>query len=977
MNKCQVTRPWPTVAIAALCTSMISSAYGQDLPNTVTIGPNAGIPQAEDGVSYTENFETGFTLGPGCNQNGWTCAATQQFQIVNSGIAGFGSFSARSTSNGSGTAVAGVMRSPIFTLETGRIEADLVISDNVSLTQFTSVNTLAGAGFFNTRVNFEANGAINVLQISGPPPCTTGVFSPTTGTWTPGVKFRIGVEVLPGNVLRVYKDGVQIFSGIDIAQHCSDGDPDIGINQIRDFHSNVAGSTTTFTLDNVAPSGGNPCLQPLPPCRSDIAGPNNGPPDGATNVVDLLACINTWGQNGNPNGPRPLGDCDPLPNGNCFVNVGDMLAIINGWGPCPQPTGACCLPNGQCLANVTQSNCTGQGGTFQGNGSSCPTNPPCPVVPPNDNCSGAIAVGNGSHNIDNTGATNSTGVPGGACIFGGAANISKDIWYKYTATCTGNVTVDLCSTTGSVTDTTLQVYSGTCASLTEVACDDDACTGNPAGDRSRATFSATQGTEYLIRVGVWGANAPGPMVLTIGCALPNNDFCNEATSVAIPSTTNGSILGATADQAPVCDNVQMSKARWYKVVGNGNTLTASLCSSPFELWDSRLSVYCGPACSTLFCVVAADDTCGAHAEVSWCSAPGQTYYIAVHTPDTVTAPEGNYVLQVTSGGACGNPLPCGLVNDSCQGAIDVTANIGGADVNGDNTNATPTAGGDTELPAGSPTCQWNGQPTAVHNTLWYKFTAPNPAVPGVTVETCPSTTPFTDSIIAIYSGSCGGLTQVACGEDECAGDAYYSSATVQNPVPGQTYYVMVGSTGAWTGSIPGPFKLRLTVFTPCTWTCPPGSNVEGEPCLVDGATDTTNGGCNSTPTVYSTNLTVNGPAVCGNGSTRVNGATQTRDTDWYHITPSSTTTYRITVNAEFTALIGFVQGVGTIGGPCSGAAFVAGSTATTTGNCNQVTSPATTLTSNVNYAVFVAPSVFSGWPCSGGQNDYWVRLISP
>lgn len=254
-----------------------------------------------------------------------------------------------------------------------------------------------------------------------------------------------------------------------------------------------------------ASGGTSACHLDLPACHSDIAGPNNSGPDGLTNTNDLLKVIETWGQNGQPNGPRPQGDCAPLPQGDCLVNVQDLLAVVNAWGACPPQTGACCLPSGQCLVNQTLLQCQSAGGTYLGHGSTCPG--PC-EGPANDNCLGAITLGNGSHAIDNTGATNSVGVPGGACIFGGPANISKDIWFKYTATCTGNVTVDLCATTGSVTDTTLQIYSGTCSNLAEVACDDDGCTGNPAGDRSRAIFATTRGAQYIIRVGVWGNSPP-------------------------------------------------------------------------------------------------------------------------------------------------------------------------------------------------------------------------------------------------------------------------------------------------------------------------------------------------------------------------------------------------------------------------------------------------------------------------------------
>jgi len=86
-------------------------------------------------------------------------------------------------------------------------------------------------------------------------------------------------------------------------------------------------------------ASGNPCQVPLPPCRADVT------LDTLVNVNDLLAVINTWGQN-NPTGPRPQGDCDPLPNGNCLVNVNDLLTVINAWGPCPVEQRACCFANG-------------------------------------------------------------------------------------------------------------------------------------------------------------------------------------------------------------------------------------------------------------------------------------------------------------------------------------------------------------------------------------------------------------------------------------------------------------------------------------------------------------------------------------------------------------------------------------------------------------------------------------------------------
>jgi hypothetical protein len=75
------------------------------------------------------------------------------------------------------------------------------------------------------------------------------------------------------------------------------------------------------------------------------------------------------------------------------------------------------------------------------------------------------------------------------------------LWYKATGLC-GTVTANTC---GSDANTTLAVYSGTCASLTEVACNDNATTGPCSGtQQSSVSWSATEGTEYFIAV----ANPP-------------------------------------------------------------------------------------------------------------------------------------------------------------------------------------------------------------------------------------------------------------------------------------------------------------------------------------------------------------------------------------------------------------------------------------------------------------------------------------
>src|SRR5262245_6695845 len=120
-----------------------------------------------------------------------------------------------------------------------------------------------------------------------------------------------------------------------------------------------------FPFKIVGMSLQTPCELPLPcPCAADVH--PTGAPNGVVNVDDLLAVIGTWGQDGNPNGPRPVGDAAPLPAGDCVVNVDDLLAVIGGWGACPTPTGACCMAGGSCVPGLSEAECSASGGVYQG-----------------------------------------------------------------------------------------------------------------------------------------------------------------------------------------------------------------------------------------------------------------------------------------------------------------------------------------------------------------------------------------------------------------------------------------------------------------------------------------------------------------------------------------------------------------------------------------------------------------------------------
>jgi subtilisin-like proprotein convertase family protein len=59
--------------------------------------------------------------------------------------------------------------------------------------------------------------------------------------------------------------------------------------------------------------------------------------------------------------------------------------------PCTLPTGACCMPNGDCIPDLTEAECLQIDGDYQGDGTGCVPNP-CPQPEPGDNCSLPVQV---------------------------------------------------------------------------------------------------------------------------------------------------------------------------------------------------------------------------------------------------------------------------------------------------------------------------------------------------------------------------------------------------------------------------------------------------------------------------------------------------------------------------------------------------------------------------------------------------------
>lgn len=134
-----------------------------------------------------------------------------------------------------------------------------------------------------------------------------------------------------------------------------------------------------------------------------------------------------------------------------------------------------------------------------------------------------------------------------------------------------------------------------------------------------------------------------------------------------------------------------------------------------------------------------------------------------------------------------------------------------------------------------------------------------------------------DTILWIVDGTSG--LQIACNDDFCSLQSQLSNVAL---TAGVTYYFIVDGYS----SACGDYVIDISECPPpCNSTCPPGGIAEGEPDCGTGYVDAYNGGCNSTPPVFTPILCNDlGVTICGRYGTFLSATGgNTRDTDWYQI----------------------------------------------------------------------------------------------
>jgi hypothetical protein len=163
-------------------------------------------------------------------------------------------------------------------------------------------------------------------------------------------------------------------------------------------------------------------------------------------------------------------------------------------------------------------------------------------VPANDDFANAVVIGAlpFTDDIGNTNEATAVDDPANDCLVDG-----HTVWYTFTPSVDTRINAN---TFGSDYDTGIAVYTGTPPSLTQIACNDDAITGQFV--QSNLNFDAAAGTTYYFMVGSCCGSGGGHLVFNVSVSV-NLGLTIDPTGSVDAKTGVATISGTVTCSEPV------------------------------------------------------------------------------------------------------------------------------------------------------------------------------------------------------------------------------------------------------------------------------------------------------------------------------------------------------------------------------------------------------------------------------------------
>ncbi|MGZ4042950.1 MAG: T9SS type B sorting domain-containing protein [Bacteroidia bacterium] len=372
-----------------------------------------------------------------------------------------------------------------------------------------------------------------------------------------------------------------------------------------------------------------------------------------------------------------------------------------------------------------------------------------------------------------------------------------DVWYQFVAAAT-SVSIQVTPSGGY--DAVVEIFSGSCSSPVSIACVDNALSG---GIENLSVSGLTAGNTYYMRIYHYFAGSGTSTFttcITNSPPAPANNTCGGAVNLTVNGTcigTAGNSYGATQSYAG-CTGTADDDV-WYSFTANNYTQTIQVTSS--ANMDAVVELFSGP-CGSLSSLNCVDNTFSGGVETinAVGLSPGTVYYIRVY--DYYAA--GGYPFTIC---VSGNPIGAGQPNDNPCTAIQLPAVT--SDCNylqfstvGATQTSTLLAPAPASCAGGSPPAM--GGFTTTTKDVWFKITVPANGKLYITPEPNLGAGYITDGAMAIYSGACNALTQIACSDDY---SAYPGSSNdllpylaVTGQTPGATLYLRYWAYGTSSGT---------------------------------------------------------------------------------------------------------------------------------------------------------------------------------